>query len=103
MNDRKAHRPRVRAMSEKQKIKRRKEVQSAYYHRHKKLSPRFLNIVAEHKYFSTTGKKVCKTCGDPKLPEEFYTDNKAADKLTRDCKECRLDRSLSNYYKRKGI
>ncbi len=99
MNKSKAQRH-GKAMSEA-KIQRRREVQSAYYYRNRQLTSSFLNRQAEYEYFANTGKKICKACGEAKEPAEFYTDNKAADKLTRDCKECRLDISLSNYYKRK--
>lgn len=103
MNVRKAQRPRSkrRAMSEEQRINRRREVQADYYYRHRKLSPEFVQRQAGYEVFNDTGLKQCNICGEYKPPEGFYPAKTGAYRLTQDCKDCRRSISLENYYRRK--
>lgn len=83
------------------RIKRRREVQLAYYYRNRKLTPRYEERMAQAELFNLTGKKKCKICGEPKELDEFYPSKIGAYRCTDDCKECRKSISLENYYFRK--
>lgn len=91
-------------LSEQERTERHREAALRYYYKNRVLSSKTKERQEAYHRQANTGLKVCKVCGDelPADSENFYVIGEGRDNLSNDCRDCRSQTALENYYRRKA-
>jgi hypothetical protein len=92
-----------RKLSDEEKAERHREAALRFYYKNRVLSSKTIERKEAYKRQAATGVKTCKTCGEelPADSENFYVIGEGRDNLSNDCRDCRSQTALENYYRRK--
>jgi len=94
----------MKKLDEKTRAQRHRQSALKWYYRNRVLSSKTVERQEAYKRQAETGLKTCKQCGEelPADSENFYVIGEGKDSLSNDCRDCRSQTALDNYYRRKN-